>query len=145
MDLHLFQALAYALMAEGGTEQSMLLSLELHRQQMHVWAALNPGNFEEKAVLLDAEQARLSGGPLKALALYEKATLFAGRQGFVHIQAFAHELAARHCFSCDLHVASRAHLDSAKRCYRQWGASAKVIQLEMRYPGWAPYLTTETS
>jgi predicted ATPase/signal transduction histidine kinase len=134
VDLHLFQALTYAALAGTGSPEEALAAMEPHRQQLHAWAEINPGVFKDKATLLDAEHARVAGDGLNALALYEKAAMLAGRYGFVPVQALAHELAARHCFAHDLHVASQSHLDSAKRYYKIWEANAKVTQLDRHHP-----------
>ncbi|MBW5413499.1 AAA family ATPase [Pseudomonas sp. MAG002Y] len=134
IDLHVFQALTYAALAGACPLEQTLAAIEPHRQQLKVWADINPNVFKDKATLIDAECARIAGDGLNALTLYEKAAMLAGRYGFTPIQALAHELAARHCLVHDLHVASQGHLDSAKRCYQAWGAHAKAALLEKCYP-----------
>jgi GAF domain-containing protein len=103
------------------------------RERFAVWAELNPGNFANKRLMIDAEIARLEGYDLSALSLYEAASAAARKAGFVHEQALAHERAGRHLFAAGIQSAARHHMDMAGSLYDQWGASAKTAQLAQEF------------
>ena len=111
-----------------------LEALAAHHRQLETWAANCPENFENRAALSGAEIARLEGRELDAERLYEKAIRSARKNGFVHNEGIAHELAARFYLARDLPTSGNAHLEQARACYAQWGATGKVRQLEERYP-----------
>ncbi len=93
-----------------------------------------PDNFRHKYHLVEAELARLSGRPLDAMKHYRQAAEAAGRYGFTHIHALTHELFARFFLEREDQHSAAGHLLEAKRLYQNWGALAKVRQLEEKYP-----------
>ena len=109
-------------------------ALAAHHRQLEAWAANCPENFENRAALVGAEIARIEGRELDAERLYEKAIRSARKNGFVHNEGIAHELAARFYLARDLPTSGTAHLEQARNCHAQWGATGKVRQLEERYP-----------
>src|SRR5208337_4023162 len=54
--------------------------------------------------------------------------------GFIHDEAVANEMAARFYRACRFEDIALMHLMKARRCYRSWGAEAKVWQLDELYP-----------
>ncbi|MFX7747955.1 hypothetical protein ABTK03_21480, partial [Acinetobacter baumannii] len=74
--------------------------MAIHRAKLETWTRLNPQNFENKLLMVDAEMARLRGEDLQALQLYDRAVK--ASDGFGHERAMAHELAARHCTAIGL-------------------------------------------
>ena len=109
-------------------------ALAAHHRQLEIWAANCPENFENRAALVGAEIARIEGRELDAERLYEKAIRSARKNGLVHNEGIAHELAARFYLARDLPTSGTAHLEQARHCHAQWGATGKVRQLEERYP-----------
>jgi PAS domain S-box-containing protein len=93
-----------------------------------------PANFENRAVLLAAEIARIQGHVLEAENLYDRAIRSARENNFVHNEAVANEAAARFFLSRGLETLADAHLKNAAACFTSWGADGKVEQLEARYP-----------
>jgi PAS domain S-box-containing protein len=108
--------------------------LTAHRKQLEVWAENCPENFETRATLVAAEVARLEGGDLEAMRLYEQAIRAARANGFVHNEALANELAGRFYLDRGLEKNGHAHLRDARACYALWGADGKVRQLDRLYP-----------
>jgi signal transduction histidine kinase len=101
--------------------------------RMRNWAGLNPGNFRDKALLLEAEAARLDGDTLRALALYEEAVAAAAAGDRPQLRAIAHERAA-HCYaSHGLEGAARHHLRRAQAEYETWGATKRAAKLSARH------------
>ena len=106
-----------------------------------MWARHCPENFENRALLVAAEIARIEGRDPDAMRLYEQAIRSARDNGFVNNEALALELAARFYAGRGLDRIARAYLRDARDGYRQWGADGKVRQLEAQYP----YLTDENA
>ncbi len=109
-------------------------ALTTHHRQIELWAENCPENFEDRAALIGAEIARLEGRELDAERLYEKAIRSAHKNGFVHNEGIAHELAARFYLARELTLPGNAYLEQARACYARWGAAGKVKQLEEQYP-----------
>ena len=137
-EYHFYGALsraAYHDSAPFEERRQILDNLMVHSQQLRVWADNCPENFENRAALVNAEIARLQGRPLEALDLYEQAIQSARREGFVHNEALACELAARFHGARGYEIISNAYMRKALSCYARWGADGKVRQLEELYPG----------
>ncbi|KVT79373.1 hypothetical protein WK59_22950 [Burkholderia ubonensis] len=130
---------ASAAFADG---RSLPDSVADHRQRFAVWAQRNPGTFRNKLVLIDAELARLAGDHVGAMRLYDEAANLAASADFVHEQALAYELAARHADAVGLGSVARHYLRLALASYRRWGAHAKVLQLETKHPFLAARVST---
>ena len=109
-------------------------ALTAHHQQLQMWAARCPENFEDRAALLAAELARLEYRDLDAERLYEQAIRSARANGFIHNEALACEAAARFHAARGFEVIAELFLEKARDGYLHWGADGKVRQLEARYP-----------
>ena len=132
---HLYAALALAASGEPTrTDDERLRALHAHLDHLQAWATNCPANFEDRAMLVAAEIARLEDRPLDAERLYETAIRAAGANGFVHHQALSNEFAGRFYLARGLHTAAAAYLREARRCYLSWGAEEKARQLERLYP-----------
>jgi len=131
LDFHLYAALT---LAAGRPDAPARARLDAHARKIRGWADANPATFADKALLVEAELARLDGDALGAMARYEQAIAHATAHGFAQIAALAHELAGRHCTDAGLTTAARAHLRAARDRYRQWGAMGKVHQIEAANP-----------
>ena len=105
-----------------------------HHRQLQVWAEVNPETFEDRAALVGAEIARIEGRLLNAQELYEKAIREAHKNGFVHNQAIANEIAGRFYAERGYEKIAATYLRAARACYLRWGADGKVRQLEELYP-----------
>ena len=116
-----------------------LEAMVAHHRQLEAWARHCPENFENRALLVAAEIARIEGRDPDAMRLYEQAIRSARDNGFVNNEALALEIAARFYADRGLDRIARAYLRDARDGYRQWGADGKVRQLEAQYP----YLSDE--
>jgi PAS domain S-box-containing protein len=133
----LFSALTHAALCDWPTTNEAgqhLESMGAHHRQLEAWARYCPENFENRALLVGAEIARLEGRPLDAERLYEAAIRSARENGFINSEALALELAARFYTGRGLERIARAYVRDARDGYRQWGAEGKVRQLEAQYP-----------
>jgi PAS domain S-box-containing protein len=128
-------ALAAHLDATRADERSHYLGLlSKHQRQLESWADCCPQNFENRAVLIQAERARIEGHDLDAMRLYDHAIRSARENGFVHNEALANELAARFYATRRFETIANAYLQEARHGYQQWQAEGKVRQLEMMFP-----------
>ncbi|MBC7919743.1 MAG: AAA family ATPase [Ferruginibacter sp.] len=93
-----------------------------------------PVNFLHKVYLVEAELLRVTARPEAAAALYEKAIALARENHYPHEEALAYEVAGRFYLGRQQTGLGEFHLQKAHRAYLQWGALAKVKDLERRYP-----------
>ena len=92
-----------------------------------------PENFQNKYDFIEAEKARILGEVLLAQEYYEKAIRGARESGFIHEEAFACERAFEFYLSIGQEQIAQFYIRNAYQCYSQWGAIAKVKQLENKY------------
>ncbi len=99
------------------------------RTRLALWADLNPLNFGDKLLLLDAEIARRNGSYAEALVLYEKAATAARSSRFEHEHALALERAGACCLEMGNRISANAYLSLASEAYERWGAERKAKTL----------------
>lgn len=105
-----------------------------NRRLLEPLAAHAPHNHAHRLLLIDAELARVSGDVLAAVDAYDGAIEHARRQGFLHEEALANELAGRFHRSRNRLTVARAYLLEACGAWDRWGASAKLAQLQDELP-----------
>jgi predicted ATPase len=128
-DAHFYGALSHAASCDAAFPDQYrqhVEALTVHHKQIVEWAENCPENFENRALLVGAEIARIEGRELDAECLYEGAIKSARENGFVHNQALAAELAARFYAARGFDTIARAYLRDARHSYLQWGATGKV-------------------
>ncbi|HKA60421.1 MAG TPA: sigma 54-interacting transcriptional regulator, partial [Gemmatimonadales bacterium] len=132
----LFSALTHAALCDSLTANNGRQHLEAiaaHHRQLEVWARYCPENFENRALLVAGEIARVEGRDSDAARLYEQAIGSARASGFVNNEALALELAAHFYAARGFDRIAKAYLRDARQGYRQWGAEGKVRQLDAQY------------
>ncbi|WP_246257832.1 GAF domain-containing sensor histidine kinase [Pararobbsia alpina] len=137
-EYHLYAALARAACCEpiGPDPYAKYRdALSAHERQLRAWAENCPQNFEDRAVLVGAEIARIEGRLPEAMDLYERAIRSARSNGFVQNEALSYELAARCYAARGLEEIAHLYLENARRAYLRWGADGKVRQLDQLHPG----------
>jgi PAS domain S-box-containing protein len=136
-EFEFYAALAHAAACDSASADERRRHLDAvasHHGRLELWARHCPDNWENRAVLVAAEAARLEGRDGDAMRLYEQAIRSALDNGFVHNGALAAELAARFYAGRGVDRIARDYLRDARRGYLQWGADGKARQLEERYP-----------
>lgn len=133
LDFRLYRALTIASLPDS-PDPAAWQTLRADARHIRACADANPATFTDKALLVEAELARLDGDALGAMSRYEAAIAQASTQGFVQIAAMAHERAGRHCITLGLASAARAHRRAARDHYLRWGATGKVAQMEAQHP-----------
>jgi diguanylate cyclase (GGDEF)-like protein len=111
-----------------------LPAAEAHLQAFRTWADGCPDNFRHKALLIEAELARVRGDDAGAMDLYAQAIDAAAAAGFTVCEAMANELYARFWLARAQKQLSSNFIRDAWYHYRRWGAEVKCRQLEAQWP-----------
>jgi histidine kinase len=115
------------------TQAKYLEQIHQNQQQMKIWASSCPDNFLHKYLLVEAEIARITGKTWQALELYDQAIMRAHHSEFVQNEALANELAGLFWENQNKEDFAKIYISKAHRCYKEWGATAKVQDLEKCY------------
>lgn len=116
-------------------EQAEIFALvETHQTTLHQWAQNAPMNYLHKWYLVEAEKQRVFGNKAEAIDLYDRAISLAQENQFLNEEALANELAANFYLEWGKEKFAQIYMIEAYYCYVQWGATAKVTDLETRYP-----------
>ncbi|MEP0873779.1 AAA family ATPase [Trichocoleus desertorum AS-A10] len=105
-----------------------------NQEKMQKWAEHAPMNYLHKFYLVEAEKARVLGQFLEAEEFYEQAIQGARENEYIQEEALAYELAAKHYLARGREKIAQLYMKEAHYCYERWGATAKVKDLEKRYP-----------
>jgi predicted ATPase/transcriptional regulator with GAF, ATPase, and Fis domain len=136
-EYHFYSALAHAAAWDAVPQdqrQRHLDTLVGHYRRLEQCAENGPENFENRAILLSAEIARIEGRDFEAMHLYKRAIHSAHANGFIQVEALAYELAGQFYGARGFDEFADAYLRQAKYGYLRWGADAKVKQLDQLYP-----------
>ncbi|HUR30083.1 MAG TPA: adenylate/guanylate cyclase domain-containing protein, partial [Saprospiraceae bacterium] len=96
-------------------------------------SAVNPANFEHKYLLLEAMRIQHAGKTIEALQNFEDSIRSAQKYKFSNNLALAHEKTAQLWISENRPQYALYHIKQAIIAYTQWGAFAKVKQLQNFY------------
>ncbi|PSB38410.1 hypothetical protein C7B69_03165 [filamentous cyanobacterium Phorm 46] len=124
--------------AREGDRQLYLEQLNICLEELREYAQNCPANYQHKYLAIRAEVARLSGQKHEASECYDSAIALAMENGFIQDAALVNELAARFYLSQNRLIFVKSYLNDARVCYLQWGATAKVRQLEQYYANLFP-------
>ncbi|MEG4862684.1 MULTISPECIES: AAA family ATPase [unclassified Microcoleus] len=134
---HFYAALTHLALfsAQPETKQTEILGLvETHQSTLQQWAKNAPMNYLHKWHLVEAERQRVLGNKAEAIEMYDRAISGAQENKYVNDEALANELAAKFYGEWGKTKIAQAYIFEAYYCYVEWGATAKVIDLETRYP-----------
>lgn len=119
--------------ADEATRTAQLQQIRANRKVLADIAEQAPMNYLHKRLLVDAELRQLEGDTYGALELYDQSIAAALEGGYIHHAAVASEIAGRLCLQRGKLTHAKAYLSDASRGYAQWGAVAKVKQLNGKY------------
>ena len=122
--------------ANEGDRQLYQKQLEISLDKFQNLAEHCPANYLHKYSLIQAEIARLSGDSYTAAKHYDWSIASALKNGFIQNAALANELASRFYLAENRYNLAKIYLNDARFCYIEWGATAKVHQLEQSHPNW---------
>ena len=112
-----------------------LKEMQKAQQSFEVLAENCPENFLCHSLLISAEIERISGRDFSAQGLYDRAVRYASETGLLQHQALANELCAKFWLGRGQEKIAEVFLSEARDCYMQWGAAAKVDDLDRKYGG----------
>src|SRR5262249_15931291 len=136
-EYHFYSGLGGAAHCDSAAADERVQHLEVlaaHHRQLEIRAEHCPENFENRAVLVGAEIARLENRDFDAMRLYEQAIQSSRASGFVHNEAIAYERASAFYRAHGFEQFADTYLRNARYCYLLWGAEGKVYQLDQQYP-----------
>ncbi|MEG4207492.1 AAA family ATPase [Microcoleus sp. Pol7_A1] len=134
---HFYAALTHLALfpAQPAIEQTEIIALvETHQSTLQQWAQNAPMNYLHKWYLVEAERQRVLGNKAEAIEMYDRAIEGAKENKYVNDEALANELAAKFYGEWGKTKVAQAYIFEAYYCYVEWGATAKVTDLETRYP-----------
>ncbi|MBD2209952.1 AAA family ATPase [Nostoc linckia FACHB-104] len=114
-------------------QQQILEQVEANQQKLKHWAEYAPCNFQHKYDLVAAEIARVQGQVLAAINLYDIAITGASENSYIQEESLANERAALFYLELGKTKIAKTYMTEAYYGYIQWGAIAKVTDLEKRY------------
>ncbi|MEK8021862.1 MAG: AAA family ATPase, partial [Candidatus Parabeggiatoa sp.] len=115
-------------------QQNILNRVAAHQQQLKQWAQNASMNYLHKYYLVEAERCRVLGKDGEAREFYDKAIELAQENEYLNEEALAYELAGQFYLAKGMSKVAQVYLHDAHYAYQQWGALAKVKDLETRYP-----------
>lgn len=122
-EVHFYEALSHAAAYDAALpaeHDEHVEALTAHYQQLAEWAKNCSEVFQNRAVLVAAEIARIERRELDAQRLYEAAIKSARENEFVNNEALANELAARFYAARGYETISRAYLRNARWSLSTW-------------------------
>jgi predicted ATPase/class 3 adenylate cyclase/GAF domain-containing protein/tRNA A-37 threonylcarbamoyl transferase component Bud32 len=134
---HFYAALTHLALfpAQPAIEQTEILGLvETHQSTLQKWGQNAPMNYLHKWHLVEAERQRVLGNKAEAIEMYDRAISGAQENKYTNDEALANELAAKFYWEWGKTKVAQAYMFEAYYCYVEWGATAKVTDLETRYP-----------
>jgi len=123
-------------------QDTVLTKVAANQDKMWKWAHHAPMNYLHKFYLVEAERARVSGKGGDAREFYDKAIALAYENKYLNEVALAYELAGQFYQAKGQTKFAQVCLFDAHYAYQQWGATAKVKNLEARYPQFLAPKTT---
>ncbi|EDN72358.1 serine/threonine kinase with two-component sensor domain [Beggiatoa sp. SS] len=126
--------LAVFLESPEDEQQRILEKVSANQEKMETWAKHGPMNCLHKFHLVEAERARVLGNYGDAREYYDKAIAGAHENEYLNEEALAYELAGRFYLARGQNHFADYYLKNAHYAYQRWGAVAKVMDLEARYP-----------
>nr|MDZ8003334.1 PAS domain S-box protein [Nostoc sp. DedSLP05]MDZ8100848.1 PAS domain S-box protein [Nostoc sp. DedSLP01] len=131
---HSLALLSLPLDASISEKATWLSCVATNQEKMQKLAEHAPMNYLHKFCLVEAEKARVLGQFPEAEEFYERAIAGAAENEFIQEEALAYELAAKHYLARGREKFAQTYMKEAHYCYERWGATAKVKDLETRYP-----------
>jgi len=134
---HFYAALTYLALFPTHPEieqAEIIIQVENYQTTLHQWAQNAPMNYLHKWYLVEAEKQRVLGNKAAAIDFYDRAISLAKENKFLNEEALANELAAKFYLEWGKEKIAQIYIIDAYYCYIQWGATAKVKDLETRYP-----------
>jgi predicted ATPase/GAF domain-containing protein len=115
-------------------QKRLYRKMQASQNKIKKWAHHAPMNHLNKFFLIEAERYRILGREIKAADCYDKAIALAQEHKYLHEEALAYELAAKFYLDAGKTTIAEAYIQNARYRYLIWGATAKVKDLDEKYP-----------
>ena len=129
-EFHFYAMLARSAALNAGA--ALPPALQTHYMQLSQWADHGPDNFGCRFSLVQAELARIAGAQMDAMRHYDSAIAQARAQGFVQIEALAHERAAAFYDAAGFAAIAQLYWRNARAAWDKWGAASLVAVIDGR-------------
>lgn len=133
-----FDGLALCALWDGkdaAWQRSARKGIKAAHKKLTLWAKHAPDGFLHKRLMLESEIARIDGDRDRAATLIDQAIDEVTRQPqFFQNRAIANEIGARLHQAAGRARVAEVYIRAARDAYSQWGASAKVAELDEAYP-----------
>ena len=104
------------------------------KKKIAKWANCSATNFSVMLHLIAAEEARIERRSLDAIKAYAQAIQAAIEMNSLFYESLCNERCAKYWLGVGEAKIARVYMQEAAYLYEQWGAVAKVRQLQERYP-----------
>ncbi len=120
--------------ASPDEQQRIQQRVTINQEKLKIWADSAPENHLHRFYLVAAERDRILNNKAQALEFYDLAISTAKANNYPQEEALANELAAKFYLEWGKNLIVQEYLLHAYYGYAHWGATAKVQELEQRYP-----------
>ncbi|GBE93200.1 trifunctional serine/threonine-protein kinase/ATP-binding protein/sensor histidine kinase [Nostoc cycadae] len=134
---YFYDSLTALAVLSGESEETaeVLQRIEQNQTQLkQYWAHYAPMNYQHKVDLVEAEKCRVLGKNYEAADWYDLAIAGAKANAYIQEEALANELTAKFYLDGGRERIAQGYMIEAYYGYARWGAKAKVVDLEQRYP-----------
>lgn len=126
--------LAIFAQSDQSTQKELLSAVNNNQQKLKYWADCCPENLAHKFYLVEAEKYRILNQKLEAIEYYDRAIAQAGANKYIQEFALANELTAKFYQDWGKDKIAQTYMIEAYHSYLDWGAEAKLEDLQKRYP-----------
>ncbi|MEO8890174.1 MAG: AAA family ATPase [Coleofasciculaceae cyanobacterium] len=132
-----YDSLAHLAICDAATQQKrqlILTKVATNQKKMKTWVDCSTMKCLPKFYLVEAERYRINGNNLEAMNYYDLAIEVAKENNYLNEEALSLELAAKFYYNWGKQKIAKVYLVEAYDCYVRWGATAKIKDLELKYP-----------
>jgi PAS domain S-box-containing protein len=132
---YFYDSLTYlSLYPQSSDKEELLKQVRENQTKLLHYCDHAPMNFQHKYDLVEAELCRVTGKDYEGIKYFEKAITGAAKNGYIQEEALANERAALFYVSLDKEKIAKMYMTDAYYGYIKWGATAKYLDLEKKYP-----------
>ena len=129
----MFLSLTAMEMARRTGKRTYRYNARKHTKQLSAWIKKKALNAQHKLLIVLADRARDRKSSEVVKTMFDDAIRSARRSGFTQDAALANELAGKHFLSVRDDFLASCYLSTAQELYDDWGATAKVDQMDATY------------
>lgn len=134
IDANFYAALSYIKWFESEQANSEhLAAAKAILAKFQLWQQDCYQNYGHKALLIEAEIARVEAEPIQAQGLYDRAINAAKEAGYLAMEALANELYANYWLSQKQQTIANSFIQQSYNLYQSWQARAKLTLLEDKW------------